>query len=221
MGSARFPGKMMADFLGTPLLAWVLKRVSRAATLSRVVLATSDLGRDDALAELARSLGVAVWRGSEDDVLGRFAQAARAFPAEAVVRVCADNPLIAPEAIDLLVESFDRVRPDYAFNHVPRMDNGWPDGLGAEMLTSDLLLRLADTCAEPSHREHATKAIWDGAGRYRILPVACPPAWADNGDNIRLDIDLPEHLEQMARLGFTPDDGIETILHRWRNGGRP
>ncbi|HNC94755.1 MAG TPA: NTP transferase domain-containing protein, partial [Myxococcota bacterium] len=100
MGSVRFPGKMLANLHGYPVLEWVLHRVAQATEVDEVVLATTDMARDNPLVELAGRLAVPVHRGSESDVLGRFADAAAAFDAEGVVRICADNPFIDPAEID-------------------------------------------------------------------------------------------------------------------------
>ena len=54
-----------------------------------MVLATSDRSIDDPLVELANCLGIEVFRGSESDVLGRFAAAAEHYHAETVLRICA------------------------------------------------------------------------------------------------------------------------------------
>ncbi|ARJ68153.1 hypothetical protein WV31_13155 [Magnetospirillum sp. ME-1] len=218
MGSTRFPGKMLAPFQGRPLLEWVLTRLRRARSLDRVVLATSQFERDDPLAKLAENLGVAVFRGSEYDVLGRFAAAAQAFEATTVVRICADNPLVAPEACDLAVDSFLRERPDYAFNHIPRLGNQWPDGLGVEVLDAGLLRRQAETTADPRHREHVTAWIWDQPERWRILAVPCPEEWRDPEGRVRLDVDRPEDLAALdaAFPGLTPESGIDGILDGWR-----
>ena len=113
MGSSRLPGKMMMDLAGEPLLHWVLSRVKKAKLLDSIILATSDGAIDDQLVELAQKLNVPVFRGSETDVLGRFLEAANVSKADHVVRVCGDNPLIAPEEIDRLVEFFEK-----ALNHL-------------------------------------------------------------------------------------------------------
>lgn len=218
MGSTRFPGKMTEELGGYPLLRWVLERTRRAASLDRVVLCTSDLSRDTVLADLARDYGIPAFRGAEEDVLGRFAAAAREHGAGTVVRVCADNPLIAPEAIDRLVAAYVAEGPDYAFNHVPMRGSEWPDGLGAEVLGADLLARLARDATAPRHREHATSFILDNPDTFRILAVACPAAWRHRGDPIRLDVDTPADLKALRSLcgglefGATPDE----ILTRWR-----
>lgn len=218
MGSVRFPGKMMADFQGAPIIEWVLRRLQRAAKLDAIVLATSERDENQVLVDAAERIGVSAFQGSEDDVLGRFVEAAKLAGAETVVRVCADNPLIAPEAVDVLVEGFQRSGADYAFNHVPRMDNGWPDGLGAEVLSFGTLDAIAARATAPAQREHVTAYIWDHAEEYDILAVPCPQAWLAPDASVRLDVDRPEDLARMnaAFAGAGIDWSVGDLLAAWR-----
>ncbi|MEY3133140.1 MAG: hypothetical protein RLZ29_1477, partial [Actinomycetota bacterium] len=99
LGSQRFPEKMLALLGNRSLLEWVVTRVRRSEMLDRVVVATTQESRDDRLADECARLGVDVMRGPTDDVLARFAQAVEGDAADAVVRVCADNPFIDPACI--------------------------------------------------------------------------------------------------------------------------
>ena len=202
MGSSRFPGKMLAPLAGRPLLAWVLERLKRAQRLDALVLATTDLPRDAALVELARSLGVASFTGSESDVLDRFSQAARQFEADTVVRVCADNPFIDGAVVDALVDFYAASDCDYACNHLDRLGSGYADGFGAEILPAALLHRLAAECTDLRHREHVTLALWDEATRWaRDCRKTCPPAPAALAfPALRFDVDEPAHLQTLQSL---------------------
>ncbi|MFP3939053.1 MAG: cytidylyltransferase domain-containing protein, partial [Thermoanaerobaculia bacterium] len=90
MGSTRLPRKVLAEIEGRPMLAQVLGRLGRSETVDSVVVATSTEPGDDPVAELGRELGVPVFRGSEKDVLDRYAGAARQLDADVVVRITAD-----------------------------------------------------------------------------------------------------------------------------------
>ena len=218
MGSQRFPGKMAADLCGSPMIEWVLSRVKSAKRVDRVVLCTSDHLRDDRLAEMAVDIGVAVFRGSEANVLDRFARAAEAHAAGTVVRICADNPLISGRAIDLLVDRLASGDIDYAYNNVPADGADWPDGFGAEVLPARLLAELDEKVGDPAHREHVTSWIRHGTDAYRIGTVPCPEAWRDPERIIRLDVDYKEDLESLRILcdGLAMDADPETILAKWR-----
>lgn len=198
MGSARFPGKMLAHLGGHPLLEWVLRRVSRAQQVDETVLATSTESRDDALAALAAQIGVRTCRGDESDVLGRFVSAAETSNAAWVVRVCADNPLIDPGEIDRLITFFQERACDYACNHMARLDGRYADGFGAEILSAELLRQIANKTRETKHREHVTLYLWDHAAEYRVLAVPAPREVSC--PEMRFDVDTLSDLVGLEKL---------------------
>jgi spore coat polysaccharide biosynthesis protein SpsF len=195
MGSSRFPGKVMSDLAGRPLIDWVLTRVMLSALVDRTVLATTDSCLDDSLARYAAGLGVAVYRGDECDVLGRVASAAGEEGAELVVRICADNPFIDPGEIDRLIVFYRSRRPDYACNHQDRSGSGYPDGFGAEILPMSLLDHLDAHTTDPRHREHVTLYLLDNPEHFRISPVPVPPELAY--PDLRFDVDVPADLMRL------------------------
>ena len=198
MGSTRFPGKMLQLLGSYPILEWVLRRVSRAEFIDEVVLATSDRSIDDALVELANCLGIEVFRGSESDVLGRFAAAAEHYHAETVLRICADNPFVDPDELDRLVLEFSDNSCDYACNHQDRLGSRYADGLGAEILSNQLLQRVAQVSKEPKHREHVTLYLWDHAEQFTLHSIQAPPELAY--PEMRFDIDETEDIQFLIKL---------------------
>jgi spore coat polysaccharide biosynthesis protein SpsF len=205
MGSSRLPGKMMMDLAGKPLLHWVLSRVKKAKLTDSTLLATSDTENDDPIAELAQQLDIPVFRGSETDVLGRFVAAADMAKADSVVRVCADNPLVAPEEIDRLVEFYKKTwqteySPDnlYAFNFASKMGNGYPDGFGAEILSMSLLKELERLDNQPSSREHVTAYIWNHPEQFLIRTFPAPNEIAY--PSVELDVDSQEDMNKLNIL---------------------
>src|ERR1041384_6236327 len=100
MASSRLPGKVLADVAGVPAPARLVRRLRLARSLDAIVLATTTSRVDDALADWAGREGISVYRGSEDDVLGRVVGAHDGMGSEIIVEVCGDTPLIAPEVVD-------------------------------------------------------------------------------------------------------------------------
>jgi spore coat polysaccharide biosynthesis protein SpsF len=198
MGSKRFPGKMMEVLGRHTILEWVLRRTSRSETLDGVILATSSAPENRVLQELAEGLSIPTLCGSEDDVLSRFILAAEKHGADHVVRICADNPFVAPEEIDRLTRFYLDRLPDYAFNHIPKMGNMYPDGLGAEIFSSALLRQVAESTTETRYREHVTLYLWDHAQEFRIetLPAPLEIAFPD----VKLDVDTQEDLSLLRRI---------------------
>ena len=152
MTSTRLPGKVLADVAGRPMLERQLERLARCATPTRSSLAITTNADDDPLAELAQRLGYGVHRGSEHDVLSRYAGAAAAFRADVVVRVTSDCPLIDPEQTDAVIEALTS-EVDYAANVLERR---LPRGLDTEALWRDVLDRCDRMATSTPAREHVT-----------------------------------------------------------------
>lgn len=195
MGSSRFPGKMLAKLGDQELLNWVLTRVCNAKELDQVVLATSTSHDDDQLVKVASNFKVLVVRGSQDDVLDRFVQAAKDSNADLVVRICADNPFVAAEEIDRLVVAHKSGGFDYSCNHQQRLDSRYADGFGAEVLSAALLSDISKSTTQTAHREHVTSYIWDNPQKFKIQAVMAPSELAF--PEIKLDIDTPEDLQML------------------------
>jgi len=198
LGSQRFPEKMLALLGNRSLLEWVVTRVRRSEMLDRVVVATTQESRDDRLADECARLGVDVMRGPTDDVLARFAQAVEGDTADAVVRVCADNPFIDPACIDELVREYRRHGVDYAYNHRPHGACDYADGFGAEILSRGLLDKLQASDLSARHREHVTLAVVDGT--IPALTHACIAPKELAYPKLRFDVDTANDLKLLNQL---------------------
>jgi len=197
MGSRRLPGKSkMPVWKDVSLLEMVLRRITRARLPRATILATSTDPRDDVLVPIATRCGVPVFRGSESDVLGRYARALDAYPAGAVVRAAADNPLLDPWMIDNLIRFFWKSQPcDYASNLGPI--TGYPDGVGVEMISAEALRSLDAEVRDPTHREHVLTFLY-GNPSYCSCFLYAEPDYRRPG--YRLDIDFPEDLNFVREL---------------------
>jgi spore coat polysaccharide biosynthesis protein SpsF len=196
LGSTRLPGKVLAEVGGRPLLARQIERLRRARTLDELVVATTTKTDDDAIKQLAHALGVGCFRGPADDVLHRFALAARDAAADVVVRVTADCPLIDPTIIDQAVRAIceQPAACDYASNVLERT---YPRGLDVEAMWSDALLRMDRLARSPSAREHVTTfARFERPDLFLLRSIR---DWEDNSD-LRWTVDTAEDLEYIRRL---------------------
>ncbi len=168
MGSSRFPGKPLLDIGGKTMLARVVGRVRQAALLDEIVVATSLEPSDESILLEGKNIGSAVFRGSEEDVLDRFYQAATTFQADVIVRITADCPLIDGALIDHILRSFHSKRPDYASNTLTRT---YPRGLDAEVIGRDALDRVWRAATQPYERAHVTPYIYQNPFQFNLLSV--------------------------------------------------
>ena len=186
--SKRFPGKVLADVEGVPLLARVLQRLLRSRESDRFAVATSTAPSDDAIAAIAEEAGVEVVRGPLDDVLERYRLAADALDAGVVVRVTGDCPLLDPSVVDRVVQRFAESGADYASNvHPPT----FPDGLDVEVLSRSALEQAALDAHEPNDREHVTLYVARHPERFTHTSLTADV----DRSAMRWTVDYPDDLE--------------------------
>ena len=192
-GSTRLPAKVLADLGGRSVLEWVVRAARAANRIDEVIVATSTLAGDDVVADLAESLGALVVRGSEDDVLSRFVAALDAYPADALVRLTADCPLLDPSLIDAVAGAWAAAPTlDYVSTVVVR---SLPRGMDIELVTAGAL-RAVDRMAVGHDRVHVTSAVYADPTAYRLLGLCVtPPA-----NDLRVTLDTAEDLDLLRAL---------------------
>lgn len=172
MGSTRLPGKVLRPILGHPMLWHIVQRVRKAPGVTEVVVATGDRSSDDAVAEMCRSSGIAVFRGNESDVLDRFYQAARQFQGDPLLRITGDCPFADPELIGRVLAvyqsgSYDHVGVATGAGAIYLKEARFPDGLDAECFSLAALERAWREATDPRDREHVTPYIWRNKHLFR------------------------------------------------------
>jgi glutamate-1-semialdehyde 2,1-aminomutase len=141
LGSARLPNKVLAPIGDVPLIEFLLGRLSKTQRITEIVLATSTSQVNDQLAAVVEHLGYHVVRGSENDVLQRYVDAALATKADVVIRITGDCPFVDPQLIDDMLEDFVASKVDYMSNTDPPT---FPDGFDIEIFKTRALLQSAE-----------------------------------------------------------------------------
>jgi len=202
MGSQRMPGKVLEDLCGQPLIYRVIERVRAASNIHQVVLATTENAQDDPLAQACKAWQVPCFRGAAADVLKRYADCARHLALEEVVRICADNPLLDPEALDAAVTRF--LAEDADLVDV----EGLPIGVGeCQVVHKRLLDDLDSRVTDPYDREHVLSCVYLHTDRYRIAHVRFSGEYPPG---VRLTVDTLDDLELVRRIYEALQD--ETFL---------
>jgi spore coat polysaccharide biosynthesis protein SpsF len=193
MSSRRFPGKVLAPLAGKPLLDHLVDRVKRAIPPDRIVIATSADPSDDPLETHLSDLGLSVFRGSLEDVFGRFQGCLRQFPCDWFFRICADSPLYDDRLL-MLLES--RVGPgvDLVTNVFPR---SFPRGHSVELLRAETFGRLDPAGLTAEEKEHVTKYYYNHPDRFRIVNVE---SGKPELSGVNYCVDTPEDLARLEAL---------------------
>ncbi len=212
MSSTRLPGKVMKEIAGKPMIGHLLERLSWIKSIDKMVLATSVLPENDPMAQYARDIGLAVYRGSEEDVLDRFYQVAKQDHPKIIVRLTGDCPLIDPQVCEELITTFQKGRFDYG-----KTGPTFAEGLDCEVCTFQALAKAWNEASLQSEREHVTLYFYNHPELFKTLIL-------DNktdDSRYRLSVDeerdflvataIFEHFKREKRQCFLIDD-IKTFL---------
>lgn len=209
-GSSRLPGKVLRPLLGEPMLARQIERLRRCERIDRLVVATSMETSDDAIDALCHKLSINCYRGSLNDVLDRFYQAARDYGATQVVRLTGDCPLADPRIIDDVIVAHLEHGNDYTSN---TLQPTYPDGLDVEVFRFTCLDVAWREATLSSQREHVTPFIYQHPERFRLENVRS----VEDMSQLRWTVDEPEDFEFVRRVyealyPVKPDFGTNEIL---------
>jgi spore coat polysaccharide biosynthesis protein SpsF len=210
--SSRLPGKVLLPLEGQPMIFRQLERIKRAKTIDVIVVATSSDPSDDELVATLTSAGYDVVRGPLDDVLGRFLRVLDTHPAETVVRLTADCPLISPTVIDLVVSKFHAAGSDYLSNNLTPT---YPDGLDVEVVKASTLRTLAEETTEVHEREHVTLGVYRRHEQFKVGNFSDPEG-RDNS-HLRWTVDNPDDFTFVSSIyealwQLNPDFDYQDVL---------
>ena len=212
MGSTRLPGKVLKQVLDKPLLGYLLERLRAVSLSTHVVVATTTRIEDDAIAALCDQEKVVVVRGSSEDVLGRYLQAAQVSDAAIIVRICADCPLIDPAVIDESIAFFLEHYPRYEIvsNFIERR---YPRGYEVEVFSRFALGKAAEEAKADDEREHVTPYLYRHPKSFPLGSVVGKQALGA----YRWVVDTPEDFALISHIitalyPVKPSFGTDDIL---------
>lgn len=208
MGSSRLPGKVLAHAAGRPMLELMVERLKRVPSGGPVIICTTVNAADDAICALGERLDVGVWRGSEDDVLGRVLGAARAYGVDVIIETTGDCPLIDPDVVESVISSYRASNVDYASNI---LDRTYPIGMDTQVFATEVLADVARRTNDATDHEHVSLFIYNHPELFSLKNVPAAPEldWPD----LRLTLDTPEDLALIRAIFecLYPDDPAFTL----------
>ena len=198
MNSKRLPGKILKKVCGKSLLELLTERLRCCKNMDEIVVATTVDSNDDKVEELAGKIGIKCFRGSENDVLDRFYQAATIYRADHIVRITGDCPLIDPgitnRVIDCYLKGLSGGEPyDYVSN---TLRPTFPDGLDVEVFSFKMLKKLHHVSNKAYQREHVCTYMAEHPEEFRVKNVSQD----DDLSHLRWTVDNAEDFELIKAI---------------------
>lgn len=200
MSSTRLPGKVLFPAGGKPLLQILVERLRCAPGLDGVVIATTSNASDNPIVEMGRAMGVAVFRGSEEDVLGRVCGALRASQADVCVEITGDCPLIDPQIVGEALAEFLKTRDQHSYVSNSDPHRSVPAGLDVQVFSSEALYQLECERNDPEDREHVSYGFYRPESGNRWNPRFITHPSCAGGEDLLVTLDYPEDYDLIRRL---------------------
>lgn len=204
MGSSRLPGKVLMDIGGMAALGLLCSRLSKCSRLDSIIIATSVNESDDAIERFGEVNNIDVFRGSEDDVLGRVVGAAEMSGADVIVEITGDCPFMDPDVVDHVAGYFLDNYPKYDYvtniGYVENEKREIPVGMDVRVFTYKELKHISEITDDPEDREHVSLYFFrTGKDKYRLRNLLVPDKWKRDYP-VRLALDTSEDLEFLRVL---------------------
>ncbi|GLC87800.1 glycosyltransferase family protein [Lysinibacillus piscis] len=193
MGSSRLPGKILKPLHHVDVLTYDIARCRAIKGVAEVIVATSILPQDDAIANWCEEHKVAYYRGSENDVLDRYVQCAKLYEPDYVMRVTSDCPFVDYEMASEMVALMAKERKD-----VMLLEGELPRGLAVEIISYDTLLRIDEMGKEPRHREHVTYYAYEFKEQFEAVTYKVPVN--RQAPELRITLDTEEDYELIKAI---------------------
>jgi spore coat polysaccharide biosynthesis protein SpsF len=213
MGSSRLPGKVLRPMAGKPMLQWIVERLRLVRKCDSLILATSNLPQDIPLVKFANALQINCFTGSESDVLDRYYQCATANGLSHIIRATGDNPFVDPEECDRLIEFY--MSGQLAYATISHETNGYPIGVGLEIISMPALEQSWREGQALHHREHVNEYILENPQLFKQARMSAPPE--KRAPTLLLTVDTPAQFAsaESAQLEFSRTFPGKTIATPW------
>ena len=202
--STRLPGKILHEINGQSILSIIYQRIKRANLGIEIVVATSNEIDDDPIARKCERLSIPYYRGSLNNVAGRFLRAMEYFNFDYAVRINGDNLFVDYEALGKIIAIAQTGKYDFVTNVPGRT---FPKGMSLELLRRTFYSKCYENFSDNTfHTEHVTSWLYenDYGERHILVNNVIPGAQC-----IDLAIDTQEDLDFAKQIvGATKNRNI-------------
>ncbi|KEK10105.1 acylneuraminate cytidylyltransferase [Lysinibacillus sphaericus] len=188
VGSTRLPEKVLKPLGDKDVLSYVVDRCRKIEGVNEVIVATSTLTKDNAIANWCEQHQVAYFRGSEQNVLSRYVEAAESYQPDYIMRVTADCPFVDYELATDMVKAIKENPVDIVDIVKPL-----PRGLAVEIISYEALKRINNGKTEERHREHVTYYAYEY--KYHFTRLSYEPNKMIQEPQLRITLDTKEDYE--------------------------
>jgi spore coat polysaccharide biosynthesis protein SpsF len=195
MSSSRLWGKVLRPICGKPMLWHVIERLKKCRNIDKIAVATTQNAIDNRIEKFCRLNGISCFRGSENDVLSRYYEAAKFFRAKVIIRITSDCPLIDPTIVDRTVSAY-LVNKNYLAGSSNVLKRTFPRGLDTEVFSFEALAKAHLKSKKQYQREHITQYFYENPAKFHFASVEQKKDFS----HLRWTVDDPRDLRMIRKI---------------------
>ena len=166
MSSSRLPGKVLMTAANKPFLLHIVERLKRVKKIDKIIVATTNNKKDEAIIKFCKKNNISFFRGSEDNVMQRVILAAKKYKLDLITEVTGDCPIIDYRIIDQCLEIFLSNKVDYVTNcHI----RSYPDGMDVQVYKLRTLIKSSKMTKNKLDQEHVTLHIRKNPSIFKTI----------------------------------------------------
>lgn len=204
------------------ILEVLLERyIAFESKLIPIVIATTKNRQDNIIADIASKYDSDCFRGSEENVLLRFIEAAEENGFDKIVRVCGDNPFFDFRGtLDLISKSENYDYTSYQVDKQPSILSHL--GFWGEIVNLESLKKVQSLTSNKLYLEHVTNYIYNHSKAFSINLIEPNDSFANRKDirltvDTKVDFEMSQHLYQQLienNIPFKPKEIVKYIDYK-------
>ena len=206
LGSTRLPNKVLKPLAGKPMIYRIVERVNRCNEIDNLILAIPDNKQNEKLSKIKFNKKIKIFKGSENNLVKRYYDAAKKFKTDIIVRLPGDNCMPEPSEIDKIVSFYKSYKkPFFASNLSNILNNGYPDGIGAEVFGFNFLENLLKKKLTKEQKEHPHLNFFDYKNNKpidinwcKVRTIKCPKSF--RRPDICLDVNTYKDYQYIKKI---------------------
>ena len=192
LSNTRLPKKALKEINGVPVVKHLIERIKKSKKIRNVVVCTTKNEKDDELVEFLEKENYMFYRGSENDILARYLDAAKNFDTNFIVSVDGDDIYSDPDYVDKMILAYEETNADYI-----DMVN-FPFGIASVGIKKDALVKVCEL-KKTDNTETGYRLFFHNEDVFKVHKME-PEENIKFPKELRLTLDYQEDLDLARKI---------------------
>jgi len=213
-GSKRLPKKHLLRYKNKRMVEILISRVLQTKSIDNFILTTTTKKEDDVFKQIAKKMGISIFRGYSENVKRRLYLAAEKFKIDLIILINGDRPFSDPKIINNALNFYLKKKLSILTTHSKQT---FPQGFDLDIFTKKKLYDSFKFSKKKEDWEHVTKIFFDNYKKFKLFNMIAPRKHFMPKLSFLLDynkdyLKIKNLLNLAYKKGFNDQIGCEEII---------